>query len=111
MKRVWNSWTLIDSPDVWAVDSQSGCLSCSRDQPHLPAAPPRHRLTIFRTSTRPEGLLQSIATSPRDPSLDPSRARRERVERIRIAIADGSYHISSSDLAQKLIERIVRHPR
>jgi anti-sigma28 factor (negative regulator of flagellin synthesis) len=48
---------------------------------------------------------------PHEPSPDPSRTRRERVERIRLSIANGSYHVSSADLAQKLIERMIRHPR
>lgn len=119
MRRVWNSWTLLDSEAAWAIDSEAGWAteseagppSCSQDRPRRPVAPLRRGITVGRTSTRPEVLLHSTTTGPHALSHDPSLARRERVERIRLAIANGSYHVSSADLAQKLIDRMIRHHR
>ena len=103
MRRVWNSWTLFDS--------EADPPSRSQDRPRRPDAPLRRGLTVGRTSTRPELLLHSITTGPYVLSRDHSLARRERVERIRLAVANGSYHVSSTDLAQKLIDRMIRHHR
>lgn len=111
MKSVWNSWTVLDSEADWARDSEVRPPSCSQDQRHPPVAPLHRGLTVSRTSTRPEVLLHSITTGTDALSHDPSPARRKRVERIRLAIANGSYHVSSADLAQKLIDRMIRHHR
>lgn len=111
MKRVWNSWTLLDSEAGWALESEAGPSSCSKDRHRRPDAPLRRGLTVARTATRPESLQRSTTPGPYDLSPDPSRARRERVECIRVAIANGSYHVSSADLAQKLIDRMTRHHR
>jgi hypothetical protein len=119
LRRVWNSWKLLDSEAGWDIDSEAGWAmkceagppSCSQDQPRRPDAPLRRGLTVGRTSTRPEVLLHSTTTGPCALSQDPSPARRDRVERIRLAIANGSYHVSAADLAQKLIDRMIRHHR
>jgi flagellar biosynthesis anti-sigma factor FlgM len=44
------------------------------------------------------------ATRPRKSSLHLSGVRMDRVSSIRAAIANGCYHVSSADLAQKLMD-------
>lgn len=89
LRKVWNAPV--------RVDTQAGWEGCCHDRPFRPGAPVRQGPKPSRTPIR-----------PKEPSPDRSLARRERVEHIRLAIANGSYHVSSADLAQKLIDRISR---
>jgi flagellar biosynthesis anti-sigma factor FlgM len=53
--------------------------------------------------------LRSIrrrAAGAEEPSSD-SNVRMEQIARIRAAIAEGRYHVSAADLAQKLIDHMV----
>jgi hypothetical protein len=45
------------------------------------------------------------------PSDDRMHVRMERIAAIRAAIAQGSYHVSAADLAQKLIDHMLAHQR
>jgi anti-sigma28 factor (negative regulator of flagellin synthesis) len=49
-----------------------------------------------------EGVIGFEATSP-----DGASARIERLVELQTAIADGRYHVSAAELAQKLMEQMV----
>ncbi|MGD0647339.1 MAG: flagellar biosynthesis anti-sigma factor FlgM [Acidobacteriaceae bacterium] len=51
--------------------------------------------------------IRKRAAAVERPSSADSHARMARIDRIRIAIAEGRYHVSAADLAQKLIDHIV----
>jgi anti-sigma28 factor (negative regulator of flagellin synthesis) len=54
----------------------------------------------------PEAALQPELVA--DPDVDP--ARREKIEKIKQALADGTYRISNEEVARKLIEHM-REPK
>ena len=104
--------------------------------PHLPInimrMAPLNRLRKFRRlfdhTARCDEILR-LDAAPRMPSSDQlrsirrraaeaerpssadSQARMEHIARIRTAIAEGRYHVSAADLAQKLIDHIVANRR
>ncbi len=58
----------------------------------------------------PSDQLRSIrrrAAGVEDPSSADSPLRTEHIARIRAAIAEGRYHVSAADLAQKLIDHML----
>jgi hypothetical protein len=78
-------------------------LRC-KETPRLDAAP----------WTPPGDHLRSIrrrAAEAEDPFAAAAHARMERIARIRNAIAEGRYHVSPEDLAEKLINHMLtNHP-
>jgi len=58
-----------------------------------------------RRSAREEVLQPELVS---DPGVDP--ARREKIEKIKKALADGTYRISNEDVARKVIEHM-REPK
>jgi Anti-sigma-28 factor, FlgM len=71
---------------------------------------------VVVTASSPKSVLSGFqrgATGLRRASPDPSYAQRdvrmERVAAIRAAIAQGSYHVSAADLAQKLMDHMLAH--
>ena len=67
-------------------------------------------VTVNSTASATAGtgrLLQRSRTNFPERAMDLSDVRMERVVRIRTAIANGQYHVSSEDLAQKLISNML----
>jgi flagellar biosynthesis anti-sigma factor FlgM len=51
--------------------------------------------------------IRKRAAGAEEPSSADSHARMERIAFIRTAIAEGRYHVSAADLAQKLIDHMI----
>jgi anti-sigma28 factor (negative regulator of flagellin synthesis) len=61
----------------------------------------RKSWALFEGGRRVSGFPES--------SSEPSYIRMERVASLRAAIAQGDYHVSAADLAQKLMDHMLAH--
>ncbi len=71
-----------------------------REIPRLDAA----ARTSFSEQVR---SIRRRAAGVEEPTADDSDARMERIARLRTAIAEGRYHLSADELAQKLIAHML----
>lgn len=99
LKSVWDSWTLFDVVGdwVWGEEAPSphrygtSCRVCVTDSSMAAAG------QMFERRSRTKSL-ECVTTL--------FGIRMERVARIRAAIANGSYTVSSADVAQKLMSNM-----
>jgi flagellar biosynthesis anti-sigma factor FlgM len=101
LEKVWSSWTVtvFDSGGHWVWGKEDTLrqrygATC--------------RIGVIGNSTAAATtsacrLLQRSTSNASKHAMDLSDVRMERVARIRAAIANGHYHVSSEDLAEKLI--------
>jgi len=100
LKNVWSSWTFFDHGGNW-IWSKEDTLR-QRDGKTC-------RVVLTgRSKTGTKRLFQNRTTQSFEATMDLSDARMEKVIRIRKAIANGSYNVSSANLAQKLIDTMLR---
>jgi anti-sigma28 factor (negative regulator of flagellin synthesis) len=100
LRKAWNSWTVCDSDGhgLWGKEDKSRqpygkmCRGCTTD-----------------SSTTGAGRLFHVnnMTKSLERAMDLSDVRIEMVARVRSAIANGCYNVSSADLAQKLIRNML----
>jgi anti-sigma28 factor (negative regulator of flagellin synthesis) len=70
-------------------------------------APKPHSTKRKKSSAAPEKQLQPELVP--DAGIDPER--REKIEKIKQALADGTYRISNEDVARKLIDHMIETQR
>jgi flagellar biosynthesis anti-sigma factor FlgM len=71
----------------------------------IQSAEPREHYTCLEESTRTariQALLDHIRAL--DKSMD--EARRSKIENIKKALADGTYHVSAADIARKILDHM-----
>ena len=68
---------------------------------------PRHDAAARMSSIDQLRSIRRRAAGVEEPFSAASPARMEHLARIRAAIAEGRYHVSAADLAQKLIDHMV----
>jgi anti-sigma28 factor (negative regulator of flagellin synthesis) len=103
LKKVWSSCAVFDSDGHWIWGEED--LLRQRYGKTC-------RVRIINSATAGAGRsLRSGTASSLEHAMDLSDVRMERVARIRTAIANGCYHVSSEDLAQKLIGAMLGGPR
>jgi flagellar biosynthesis anti-sigma factor FlgM len=105
LKKAWSlqTVTVFDSGGHWVGGKED--MLC---QLHGTAC----RLRVTNSATTGAGrFLQRSTSNFSERAMDLSDVRMERVVRIRAAIANGQYHVSSEDLAQKLIGVMLGGPR
>jgi anti-sigma28 factor (negative regulator of flagellin synthesis) len=95
LEKMWSSWAAFDSDGHW-VWGKEGTLRLQYGKTC------RGRVTDGST-VGGRRLLRNSAARSLERAMYLSDMRMERVARIRAAIASGCYHVSSEDLAQKLI--------
>ena len=76
------------------------------DKGDRPAAdPPTASSPLPSASDQAERALE--ANAPADSAVD--AARREKINRLKKAVADGTYKVSPEEVARKLIEHMLEH--
>jgi flagellar biosynthesis anti-sigma factor FlgM len=100
-RKIWNSWTFSGTGDE---GRQRGATAGFGGQ-HGRAD--RRRGAQTAEPTWLERSFQERAAHALEHALDLSEVRLERVERVRAAIARGTYHIPARDLAQKLMKTML----
>lgn len=91
--------------DLQAVQSASSDTALSSVQ--RAAANPGTHLDSVSTSTSADQAHLSAAASLVSQAASLSDVRLEKVQSIQAAIASGNYHVSSSDVAQSLINHLL----
>jgi flagellar biosynthesis anti-sigma factor FlgM len=66
---------------------------------------PRDPAQLADETTLSEAKESATGPSDSEPSIED--ARRGKIERLKKAVADGTYHVSAEELADKLIEHML----
>lgn len=95
-RKTWNSWTFSETDDRPERDDEN--------RTKLEHGKTTDRLARRDKKTGLEQAFQPDMAKMLERAMDLSEVRKERVERVKAALAKGEYEVSAEDLARKLID-------
>ncbi len=104
MRRTWNSWTYY-GPDQASARTEPGPTGEESQKDDEPR-PSRSRGAACAQAA-PQGAFEQSMANALERAMDLSDVRKERVSRVKRAIAAGNYQVSARELAEKLVRNML----